>query len=335
MVIDHNPMHIILRSKDDGSILRHRSGKFAYALVDFELLTRTPEYEQETQRTRRTKYLTHQRDRFTAATKMRQPPNLHHTRILDVDYVYGQAESTHGMLWVVGRDAELFDYFLPERWRHTPRKRLSSTTQSFYTLTKDKINLVWKLSRVGEEPDVDRNNGQTPEIVEYGYNSPFEQFAIAVELSQKGVPTTYPRAIYRSGLESARASQYAVDMSRFRSHSAITSTDGHAVPQPDHVYIAVWGFWNGLDEMLAQKDETYCRGINLDEALRQGIVTRDDIERLLRKTDTHLRKMGFQFLERTLTHFLVSVRPDNTVVEDEDGDPALRICNFELIRRIR
>ena len=122
-----------------------------------------------------------------------------------MDYVWGHADSTHGMLWVVGRDPDLFDYFVPERWRRTASKRLSGTNDSYYTLTKDRINLVWKLSRVGEQPEADRRTPLGRKLAAHGYNSPFEEVAIALDLKAKGVDTTYPRAIYMSGLESTRS----------------------------------------------------------------------------------------------------------------------------------
>jgi hypothetical protein len=43
-VLDHKPRHIILRPRNGDALRRH--GKLVYALVDFELLHRTPEYEQ-------------------------------------------------------------------------------------------------------------------------------------------------------------------------------------------------------------------------------------------------------------------------------------------------
>ena len=43
-VLDHKPQHVILRQTRRGELLRRR-GRLVYALVDFELMTRTPEYE--------------------------------------------------------------------------------------------------------------------------------------------------------------------------------------------------------------------------------------------------------------------------------------------------
>jgi hypothetical protein len=43
-VLDTKPNHVILRKRTSGELLRRR-GRLTYALVDFELLQRTEEYE--------------------------------------------------------------------------------------------------------------------------------------------------------------------------------------------------------------------------------------------------------------------------------------------------
>src|SRR5690349_18605828 len=42
-----HPAHIIVRLRPDNSLLRDRNGQVAFALVDYELLERTPEHEQQ------------------------------------------------------------------------------------------------------------------------------------------------------------------------------------------------------------------------------------------------------------------------------------------------
>jgi hypothetical protein len=41
------------------------------------------------------------------------------------------------MLWVVGKDPDLYEYFLPEKWERTQRDRLSAYSEVFHTITKD------------------------------------------------------------------------------------------------------------------------------------------------------------------------------------------------------
>jgi hypothetical protein len=333
LVVDHKPAHLIVRWRRDGTLLKNRAGDYAYALIDFELLQRTPEHEQKIQSSRRALYLRRQRDRFADPKDLDYLAHLKPTRIHDVDYVWGKADSTHGMLWVVGRDPDLFDYFMPERWRRTPSKRLSSTNETYYTLTKDRINLVWKFSRVGEPPS---RNAAIPRIGErpaLGFNSPFEEVAVALDLQRKGVDTTYPRAIYMSGLESTRSGLYASDDRRYRSHQELTTPDGQPVLRSDHNYLTIWGFWNGLDEILAGKDEAYCRGVNLHEACQNGIINAREAKQLLEREQRQLAAAGYRDLLPKPTHYLLSLRHSGSLVLDKDGKPAVRVCSFALIQK--
>ncbi len=134
-VIDMKPAHIILRPRADGSLSRDRNGQFVYGLVDFELLERTPEHEQAVRTVNRQLYLKHMARRFESPTGKPLPAHLKATNLLGVDYIFGHAESTGGLLWVVGKDPDLVNYFLPERWRRTPKKKLSGRNQIFDTKT--------------------------------------------------------------------------------------------------------------------------------------------------------------------------------------------------------
>jgi len=333
MVVDHKPAHLILRWRHDGTLLRKEAGDYAYALIDFELLQRTPEHEQEIQSSRRAIYLSRQRDRFASPKGLKYPAHLKPMRIHGVDYVWGHADSTHGSLWVVGQDPDLFDYFVPERWRHTPGKRLSTTNESYYTLTKDRINLVWKVSRVGEarDPDAPSPSDGMPALP--GYNSPFEEVAIAQDLKAKGIDATYPRAIYMSGLKSTRSELYVGDNRRYLSHQELITPDGQRVLRSDHIYLTIWGFWNGLDEILASKGDAYCRGVNLLEACQNNTIDDRLAKELLERERMKLAAAGYRDLSPKPTHYLLSIRHSGSVVEDDDGWPTVRICNFALIQK--
>lgn len=333
-VADHKPAHIILRPRPDHTVLKDRQGRYVYALVDFELLTRTPDHEQIVQTQRRTTYLQHQKNRFAQRRLVDYPEHLRPVTILGTDYVFGHAESTQGHLWVVGHNPDLFDYFLPERWRRTPHKKLSETNETYYTLTKDSINLVWKFSRVGEQPEMIDGDAASLERVRYGYNSPFEEFAIALELTRKGLDTIYPRAIYMSGIESGRAGLYVLDSSRFERLQDLVTENGNPLFLPTHNYLTIWGFWNGLDEMLASKDEAYCVGVDLARAVQRGLVTAETSREVMERANRRLREAGFLDLDPRPSHFLLSQRHDKSLILDADGTPSLRRCNFAMIKRL-
>lgn len=328
-VVDMKPAHIIVRTDDKGDLLR-QDGQIAYALVDFELLDRTPEHEEEVVRARRSSYLRKQRDRFHPERPDAFPPHLQATTIFGVDYVVGHTESTQGMLWVAGKDPGLFDYFLPERWRRTKRRKLSQANDVYFTRTKDNINIVWKVSRVGERPDGDSADPVMRRRMEYGFNSPFEEFALALELAREGVNTVYPRAIYMTGLESETA-EYIEDSSRFDSHAEWQTPEGQPVLRPNHNYITVWGFWNGRDELLAEPNPTYCEGINLQLACHAGYLSESDGEALLAGVKTRLQTLGIEDLNLKRDHLLLSLTAEGCLIRGVDGIPELRYCNFELM----
>lgn len=330
-VLDQKPAHFIVRLRPDGSILKDRQGKYAYTLVDFELLERTPEHEREVQTSRRVSYLVKQRDRFKENATIAWPQHLKPVNIMGVDYVWGLTESTSGSLWVVGHDPDLFDYFQPERWRKTPRTKLSLTDDTYYTKTKDNINIVWKISKVGELPD-DPSEEHARKVITYGYNSPFEEFALAFEMSRRGIPTVYPRAIYMTGLTSSE--ECPADMRRFESHRAILTPDGEPVLRSDHDYITVWGFWNGPDESLAEKDGEYYIGINAVNALRRGLINSREYNEVMAHVREALAAAGFEDLTLKGNHVLLTISPKGQLMRDPKGVPDFRICNFETIRRI-
>jgi hypothetical protein len=327
-VLDVKPEHVIVRPLPDGTLLRGRDGLPAYALVDFELLARTPGYEDDVKRSRRQDYLERQRDRFASAPAF--PEHLHGVQILGVDYVHGDCGSTNGKLWVVGHDPHLFDYFQPERWRRTPRESLSDTQQVYRTTTKDEIQLVWKVSHVGDRPDPEDS---TPAHLAYGYNSPFEEFAFAFRLAAAGVPTTYPRAIYMLGNQSTLPPE-SLDPRRYESHAGILMPDGEPVLQRSRNYIVIWGYWNGLDEVLASTAHRppYCRGINAAQALAQGLIDASMHARLMEKMARLLASAGFESTSLRDTHFLLTLDPGGRLQLDPDATPSLRLCNFEFLR---
>ncbi len=332
-VADMKPAHIIVRQREDGSLLRQPSGELVYALVDYELLERTPEHEQAVRSVHRRHYLAHMARRFEVAGDKPLPTHLRATSVLGVDYVFGHAESTGGLLWVVGRDPDLFNYFLPERWRRTPKELLSNSNQVFRTRTKDNINLVWRVSRVGDTPWLSETASRARDILDHGFNSPFEEFARALELTRAGVGTTYPRAIYMTG-HKASAARTIADHRRYYQLADLRTPDGIIAMSKDHDYITIWGFWNGTDEVLAAQDGSFYHGIDAAQAHTRGLVSEEMVQTLMSRLRERLRDAGYEDLNLKPDHVLLSVTEDNQLVMAQPGYPEFRLCNFELVRRL-
>jgi hypothetical protein len=329
-VSDNKPQHIIVRPQPEGQLAKDRNGKALYGLVDFELLRRTPEREQRVRAEKRRDYLVRQARRFEPRRQFPHP--LSPVTIMGVDYVFGEVESTGGALWVVGRDPMLFDYFLPEKWRRTPRTRLSGTYEIYETVTKDNVHLVWRVSRVGQIPDADPFVRREARILAHGFNSPFEEFSIALELSRQGIDTTYPRAIYMTGHQSTVSSSL-VDDSRYQSHATLHTPGGHPILSRHHDYLTIWGYWNGPDDALAVKDEVVYTGVDALAAYREGRLTQRDYVRLMRAMKKRLAASGIEDLSLRGSHLLLSIDRQQKLALDDDGLPLVRICNFELLKR--
>jgi hypothetical protein len=331
-VVDMKPAHIILRPQPDRLLSRDHNDQFAYALVDYELLERTPEHERAVRSANRQLYLKHMARRFDTDAAKPLPAHLRATNVLGVDYIFGRAESTGGLLWVVGKDPDLFNYFLPERWRRTPKKKLSSRNQTFYTRTKDNINLVWKVSRMGDSPWLKHPDVHKEAVRIYGFNSPFEEFAFALEMSRHGVRTVYPRAIYMTGRPRGSARQVS-DERRYAALADFLTPDGAPVVRKEYDYITIWGFWNGPDELLAAQDGKYYQAVNVKRAFTDKLISKQTLTELTQMVTRRQTHCGFEDLNLKPDHLLISFDSEQQLVLDTTGKPEVRLCNFELIRR--
>lgn len=343
-VADMKPVHIILeekqvnliesiradspdRSKAQTDLITGIIEAGDYSVVDYELLIRTPEHEEQVKSQKRHAYHDEQRNRWRAT---QLPSHLGVMEIMGVPYIHGPVESTGGHLWVVGRNGQLFDYFLPERWRKTHSWKLSEKTDTYYTFTKDHIHIVWKISRVGETVIVQNNDDRNQKAVEYGYNSPFEEFSIAQYLSDKGIPTVYVRAIYMPG--SAKTEQ-STDRRRYESHSHLVNSLGEPLLREDRNFISIRGFFNGTDSWVVGSHELL-KPMSLSQAEAEGIISA--------KNKTHLREAMIERLANAgvdgslleTNDLIISLDNKNNITTTEDHLPEVRICSFELLRRL-
>lgn len=303
------------------------SGK--YSVIDYELLFRTPEHEDRVKATRRHGYLDDQRCRLEPTPL---PSHLSRTEIFDVPYIFGHAESTGGRMWVVGRNARLFDYFLPERWRKTPSLSMSEDNEVNYTVTKDNIHLVWETSRVGEFPtDRKYTTAEIAKIRRHGINSPFEEFAISQELNRLGIHAVYVRAIYMTG--SAKVEQSA-DLRKYDSHKHIQDSDGRPVLDEKHNYITIRGYYNGPDDWVPEHEGALLTPVDLARAESRKIIDEQQARHCLEKVVERLRAAGYDGSLLKANDLLLTVDAKGEIIRDPSGEPDVIICNFEVIWKI-
>jgi hypothetical protein len=300
-----------------------------YSVIDYELLFRTPEHEDRVKASRRHSYLDDMRDRFDPTPL---PSHLAHVEILGVPYIFGHAESTGGRMWVVGRNARLFDYFLPERWRKTPCLSLSDFNEVYYTVTKDNIHLVWETSRVGEIPaDKKYSAEEIEKIRRYGINSPFEEFAISQALNELGIHAVYVRAIYMTGSLKIEVSS---DPRKYQSHRAIVDSDGNPVLAAEHNYITIRGYYNGPDEWVSEHEGELLTPVDLSKAVRKQIIDEPQCEQFLRKVVERLRRAGYDGSLLKANDLLLVLDSKGKIVRDKSGEPDVIICNFEVLWKV-
>lgn len=317
-VLDSKPQHFILRCSGRTGDLIKRQGKLVYGVVDFELLERTSAYHQEFRKSRRASYWTMQKSREDAELVTRpRALELTPVNIMGVDYIYGSAPNG-GKLWVVGNDPELFDYFLPDRWRRTPALRLSLINEVYRTRTRDNIYVVYRRSRVGEKPHVDPMYEHGRQVLAHGINSPFEEVAIARTLRHSGVPTTYLRAVYRTRHRSETVA-YLADNSRYESHKHLMLPDDPTEPMlsPSHDYYVIWGLWRGIDPMAGGSQHGV---IDVQQARDEQLLTKKQFDDLVE--DTRRRMAAIGFTDETVQHtqFLLRFRSDGkSFARQEDG----------------
>ena len=332
VVADHKAEHVIVRPIGP-NLFRDGNGNITYGYVDYELLERTSERENIIRQKRRRGYLTHMPKRFDKYAIAES--SLRSMHIFDVPYLYSEVPSSKGRLWVVGNDPFLFDYFLPEKWRHANRTRLSTHHDIFHKVSRDGIHLVLKTSKVGEQPDADPFNEHERKILEHGFNSPFEEVALALELNGKELPTIYPRAIYMTG-STTTISEQDFDASRYVSHAEIVVPDKQEpILKKHHNYIILWGYWNGTDEMLANYDGKHYTALNALSAYRQHLISEVTYFAVMEKIRDKMIELGVEDLNLRGTHILLALDDNRDIVTGEGELPVTRICNFALLKRIK
>jgi len=295
-VLDNKPRHFILRKRGaDGNMLRGRDGGFRYGLVDFEFLQRTAEHQRAFKALQLERY---QRIQMEAerSSEVATPSHLAAMRVFGVDYLYGVVQDG-GRLWVLGRNPDLFDFFVPDRWRRTARVKLSPVNEVYRTRTRDNIHVVYRRSRVGSQPRVDPLTEAGRKVRAHGYNSPFEEVLIAERLRQFGIFTIFPRAVYRTGNPSTRAA-YLKDLRRIADHAELKTIGDTSEPIlcEECDYYTIWGYFRGFGPAPDHGGEP---GTDLEQAREAGLLTEADCGAVAGRARRTLEALGLGYAQIT------------------------------------
>jgi hypothetical protein len=318
-VLDTKPAHVILRVDKMGQVVM-RNGQYPYALIDYELLRRTPEYERCFGLSRRRQYWRHIYERFDAANLKTMPSELKSLTVNGIPYVFG-ATPNGGKLWVVGNNHKLFDFFLPEKWRSRDRIRLSSKNEVYHSVTPDNIHLVYKRSRIGILPEVNPLDEANSPIAQHGYNSPFEEVCIAEHLRECGISVTHPRAIYRTGQRSTMA-RFNLDPRRYDATTHLLTPE--EIPEnilsDHHDYYVLWGCWRGIDPERGYLPGSRHWGLTtISQALNDKVITADEASEIMQSTLARLEKHHIANMFIGKYDFLLSFNDDMQTLQTEPG----------------
>ena len=151
----------------------------------------------------------------------------------------------------------------------------------------------------------------------------------AIFYSSLGIIARY---IYMTGLEAAGQPAYVEDPRRFASHVGWVTPWKTPVLPKNHAFITIWGYWNGPDERLAFQDGEYWQPVDLGQAVLAGYIEPEHEARILEQHRRRLAAAGAEDLNLKPDHLLLTVISPGRLLAGEDGQLAVRHCNFETMR---
>ncbi|MCX7786139.1 MAG: hypothetical protein N2442_00405 [Spirochaetes bacterium] len=324
-VVDHKLCHIILTNGNESPTKLTFKGRNV-SLVDYELLYRNSNNTKAKQAERRSRYYYRKNSRFQPdRMESEKTGAIYRTTIMGVPYVCGEVPSTGGYLWVTGNDFELFDYFYPEKWFNLSRSSDVTLDQRlFRTKTADGLDILWRKSRVGEHPVIEPYHAESQELLKNGYNSPFQEFSIAMELKSLGIDCLAPLAIYMTG-EKPSLTIHPYDESKYKSHASLLTREGNPILRKNHEYFMLWD----LDTENSDQVEV----IDALQAFYLSLIQEEAYYSLIRFLNMQLQKKGMQDHHLVGQHVLLFLSDTRTIQKTEEGIPKVRLCNFEFMTR--
>jgi hypothetical protein len=254
------------------------------------------------------------------------------TSLLGIDYLHLKTADDSD-LYLTRFGSSLYDHLHPANW-HAPawfaskRTRLPGTSTIYRLPTRPiagrALNLVARFSRVGEPVPFDTLT--LHKNIHAEFNSPFEEFALVMELrSTSAAPgrprvlTKKPLAIYSPALRLEPWQTGRLESKIAAKHARHPTVDLDIQRQ----YILLYGWINGVTAVQA------AGSLQLDGASRENFL-RDITLRAIRD----LEQSGFRMLDIKPQHIILRLLSDGSLLRTKDGALAYALVDYELLERL-
>ena len=267
------------------------------------------------------------------------PPRYRRTRgpgvisLIGVDYLRLKT-GDGGDLYLTRFGLPFREQLAPENW-YAPdwfavrRARLPGTSAIYKVPTRPvrgvSLNLVARFSRVGQEIPLDTLT--LNENIHAEFNSPFEEFALVMELRAAGLGASRARILTKRPLAIYMPPEQLQHWQTGRLESKMAAKRArHPEAELDLLrqYILLYGWIEGL---------------NAVQAIQALGVTGRLAETFLAETTFHaihdLEQLGFRMLDIKPEHLVLRIRPDGSLLRRRTGNPSYALVDYELLERFR
>jgi len=263
---------------------------------------------------------------------MELPPGAEAVSLLGVDYARLKTRD-QGDLYLTHFGLPLREHLAPENWYapdwFTKRRIRLEGTSTIYRLPTRPVHehafdLVVRFSRLGQE--IPLGTQFLSDNVHAEFNSPFEEFALAMALreSHSGTPlarmfTKKPLAIYvpATKLQDWQTGRLESKMAAKRARHPEVKLE------KSRLYILLYGWIDGLNAVQA------AHALEMSATATRKFL-RDITLRVIHDLSSH----GFRVLDIKPEHVVVRVLPDSSLLRRPSGDLAYALVDYELLERL-
>lgn len=259
-------------------------------------------------------------------------PQSERVSLIGVDYrQYQTADGSELYLTRFGKP--FLKHLAPENWYETEwfakhRVRLEGTSTIYRIPTKPingrSLNLVVRFCRVAQDVPLDPRTLNQHADAEF--NSPFEEFALVMELrgAQRGrsrpcIWTKKPLAIY---VPSTRLAEWQTGRVESKMAAKLAR---HPETKLDiaRQYLVVYGWIKGFNAVEAAQ----VMGMT-------GQATKKFLEETTLRAINDLKDHGFRMLDIKPEHVVLRVLSKDSLLRRRNGEPEYALVDYELLERI-